>query len=94
VVNIRSIFYSLCMIIELIFFMYIYIAGHHGAFALQSLRRECSVLEFSCKKLEEEMREVQQSIQAWEKYPFYAEHDARQQLHMGKPHEIWYWYGM
>jgi cell division protein FtsB len=94
VINVRSLLYSLCMVIELVFFMYIYIVGQHGVRALRLLRHECAAVEISCKKLEQEAHDVRESIHTWNTYPFYKEHMARQQLHMGKSDEMWYWYGV
>jgi len=90
--QVRAFIYSLCLVAELILFMYVYIQGEHGLYAVRTLAGDCMAVEQSCIALQKEVHYLNAEIADWEQYPFYRESFARKNFQMGYPQEEWFQY--
>ena len=75
---------------ELLLFMAWYFFGATGLWADIHLRRENHALESDIQNLRHDILILEKSLEDWEKYPFYKEKCAREQLHMGFKGDIVY----
>jgi len=77
--------------VEVIIFCIMYVFGQHGLLALHSLHKENQQVEKEVDFLKAELENITEEIQLYNKYPFYKEKLAREQLHLKKSDEIIYY---
>ena len=70
--------------LEVGIFALLYLFGTHGLQALVTLRKENGCLAFEVKELELQVKELETTVVAWKKEPFYKEKVARESLHMAR----------
>ena len=88
---IKRILLQLLLITEGSIFVYVYLYGNNGVYALQQLCNENKQLEQKIDQLSQEVTELEHEIIAWEINDFYKEKVAREQLQMSrKDDEIYY----
>lgn len=71
------------MAVELLLFMAWYFFGATGLRADIHLRGENQALETAIHNLQQDIRSLEKSLEDWERFSFYKEKYAREQLHMG-----------
>ncbi len=82
---------QLLLIAEGCIFVYVYLYGNNGMYALQQLHNENEQLEQNIDQLSQQVTQLEHEITVWEINDFYKEKVAREQLQMSrKDDEIYY----
>lgn len=71
--------------IEVILFIWMYVASSGGLPTVWAMQKENQQLAQSVCALQEEVEKLEQERQKWESIPFYKEKLAREQLQMARP---------
>jgi len=91
VLMIKRMLLPLLLVIEGSVFIYVYLHGNNGVYALQCLRNENEGLEQKIDQLSDEVAQLEHEIIEWKTNDFYKEKIAREQLQMSrKDDEIYY----
>lgn len=77
--------------IEFFTFAWLYVYGPHGLQMLGRMKHENHILEQHVQTLQDDVRDFENKIVAWNAYPFYKEQVAREQLQMARKDEIIYY---
>lgn len=73
------------LIAECIVFGYAYFFGNHGLRVILTFCKENEQKEAHIIQLNDEIAQLVSAIDEWDKYPFYKEKFAREQLQMAAP---------
>lgn len=73
--------------VEASIFLYFFIAGSRGLWVLAERRRECDVTACKAEALGEEVRMLRKQIDDLQRYPWYKEQIAREELQLQYPDE-------
>lgn len=79
------------LMIELIFFAALYVAGSHGVYALRALDVETRDLMADIALLQKDVQTLETTLHAWQNHPFYKEKMAREQLQMARADDTVYY---
>jgi len=91
VLMMRRMLLQLLLLAEGGIFVYVYLYGNNGHYALQQLCNENKQLEEKIDQLSQEVVQLKQEITEWEINDFYKEKVAREQLQMSRKNdEIYY----
>jgi len=78
-------------VVEIVVFIFVYVFGPQGMQALRHVQQENAVIEKNIHALRTEIQELEDTIIAWQTYPFYKEKIAREQLQMArKSDQVYY----
>ena len=81
----------LFLVLEMVAFGYIYVAGKNGMQSLQKHKKVVVAMEEKIVKLNEEVVSLEKEIHVWKTDDFYKEKVAREQLQMArKGDELFY----
>jgi len=73
-----------------VFFVY-YIFGNRGLLVGYTYSRDINGVETKIEQLEEEVRQINDKIDLWQRDPFYKEQVAREQLQLARPGDTIYY---
>jgi cell division protein FtsB len=79
--------------LEVGIFTLLYLFGAQGLQALVRLRKENIHLSFQVTELEQEVKDLEITVVAWENDPYYKEKAARESLHMARKQDQVYLIG-
>lgn len=78
---------------EVMVFGLVYLFGSHGIAKMRSLQSQTLVIQQEITNLEKDIKELDESIIAWNKYSFYKEKIAREELQFAKEGDEIYYIG-
>jgi len=91
VLMIKRMLLQLLLVIEGCIFVYVYLHGNNGVYALQCLCNENKEFEQKIDQLSHQVVQLEHEITEWKTDDFYKEKIAREQLQMSrKDDEIYY----
>ena len=88
----RNLFYNTIFTGLAIFCIYFLIWSDVGLLKSYSVSRQITFHHKELMVLKREVKDIKMAIEAWESNPFYLEKMAREELGMGYPDEIVYFY--
>jgi len=91
-VLLNSLLYKVTLACLAAFFIYFLIWSDIGVVRHCSIRKQIEAMKSDFLALQSEVKELEGTIVAWESSPFYLEKMAREELGMGYPDEIVYFY--
>ncbi|MGB8367359.1 MAG: septum formation initiator family protein [Candidatus Babeliales bacterium] len=88
---IKRLLLQFLLLTEICLFVYVYLYGSNGFYALQELSHENEQLEQNIEELTQQIVQLEDEISEWGMNDFYKEKVAREQLQMShKNDEIYY----
>jgi len=90
VVSYKKIMVRLLLVVEMVLFFGNFLYSKNGLMAIVALKHENMQLSQEISEIKDSLFMMEEQLVQWNRYPFYKEKVAREQLHMIRPDEIIY----